>query len=159
MPTARMATIPAAMQASRKAFMTVHLNESKWAICKSPAAGNAQSRPQVDMLRRMPASWSLFCCSCRRLRARVVGAGPRIFLLEPKPVVFLRPVNIDGSTAHRLEGPLHADGADVDVRQHRCDKKYCDDRLHNLGKRHPFAARPVARAQQLVTGAGHRRTA
>ena len=56
MPTARMATIPAAMQASRKAFMTVHLNESKWAILQKSAAGNAQPRPQVDMLRRMPAS-------------------------------------------------------------------------------------------------------
>src|SRR5205085_11563130 len=158
MPAATMATIPAVMQASRKAFMAVHLSELNGRFCKCPAAGTPRARAlrhrrcaSGRAAAAMPASWFLFCRSCGSLRARFIGASPGIFLLEPKTVVLLRPVNIHGATAHRFEGPLHADGANVYVSQHRCDKEHCDHRMHDLGELHPFDSRQIEWEHQLIT--------
>src|SRR5689334_19874674 len=42
--------------------------------------------------------------------------------VEPEAVVLARPVDVDLAAAHRLECAFHADGADVDMREHDGDE-------------------------------------
>ena len=69
---------------------------------------------------------------CSGPRSRFVGTSAGILFFEPKAVVLPGPIDIDGAAAHRLESSLHADGADVDMRQHRSNEEYRDHRVHDL---------------------------
>src|SRR5215472_11117402 len=80
----------------------------------------------------------------------------RFFLRKPKVVVFSGPVKIDGAAAHRLEGALHADGADVNVSQHRSDEQHRDDTVDDLGILHRLDRCSVEREDQHITADRHR---
>ena len=67
--------------------------------------------------------------------------------------MLLGPVDVDGAGPHRLEGAFHADGADVDVRQHRRHEQDRHDGVDDLGKLHPFNSGQVEREHQLIAGA------
>src|ERR1700730_15308370 len=78
----------------------------------------------------------LFPGRCHRSALRLVRTGPTIFLFKPESVVFFGPIDIDAADAHRFESTLHADGADIDVPDHRGDEQHGDDRVHDLGALH-----------------------
>lgn len=117
--------------------------DSNWLISKGRAVENARPLAGSSADRQTCTTWQadlrhtthlwrqaggadsfvdLFCRSCSRLRPRVVGARSGVLLLKPKAVVLPRPVDINGASAHRLEGAFHADRANVDVPQHCGDE-------------------------------------
>src|SRR5262249_29289177 len=53
-------------------------------------------------------------------------------LVEPKAVVFARPIHVDSAISHGLERALHPDGPDVDMRQHNRDEDDPCYRVHHL---------------------------
>src|SRR5688572_24470167 len=63
----------------------------------------------------------------RPTRRLVGGAGARHLLLQPQAMVLARPVDVDLTRAHRLEGAFHADRTDVDMAKHRGDKQHRND--------------------------------
>src|SRR6266536_2774802 len=66
-------------------------------------------------------------------RGGVRGCGCRAGLLlrDPERMVLLGPVEVDLPAAHRIERPLHAERADIDVRQHGGDEQHGE---HAVGR-------------------------
>src|ERR671924_497717 len=81
------------------------------------------ARPKWPSFRRSKASPRAREASDRAWRRAVPQSGSlgrgaafaALHLVHPPAVVLLRPVEIDLAGAHRVEGALHADRADVDV--------------------------------------------
>src|SRR5690349_9352332 len=94
-----------------------------------------------------------------RSHGGVFGRRRRVFaqlLVDPKSVVFLCPIDIDGTAAHRLKRTLHADGADVDVPEHGGDKQHGNDPVYDLGSLHALDVRAVEWEHEDIAADRHR---
>ena len=91
---------------------------------KNPSAG-AMPGPQADDQRKQ-AAHGLF--GGRGGTARLLGLF-RLHLLDPEAVVLARPLLFDLAVAHGVEGALHTDRAEVDMRDDDRHEHEGDDRM------------------------------
>ena len=80
-------------------------------------AGGAGKTPVTEAIRNRINSAGLRAASLSRLAFR------RLDLLDPEIMVLLRPVLVDLPARHRVDRPLHANRADVDMREHHADQE------------------------------------
>ena len=80
--------------------------------------------------------------------------GLRLLLLDPGAVVTARPGEVDLARAHGVVGALHAERADVDMRDHDRDQDHPDDGVDVLRPLHAVDVGDREREQH--DDAGHR---
>src|SRR6185437_61209 len=68
----------------------------------------------------------LFCRRCHRPRLRTARPRVGLLFLQPQAVVLLRPVEVDRALTHRLVRALHAERAEIDVREDQRDEQHAD---------------------------------
>src|ERR1700680_3628034 len=77
-------------------------------------------------------------------------------LLDPEAMMRLRPIEVDFARAHGLEGPFHAERANVDVREDRRDEQDTDRSVQDLRPLHHTDREPtVEREHKNVAGDRH----
>src|ERR1700704_6472436 len=67
-------------------------------------------------------------------------------------MVLLGPIEIHTAGAHRLEGALHSERADIDVAENDGDEEHGNQAVHDLGELHSENVRDVERKQQQIAG-------
>jgi hypothetical protein len=94
-------------------------------------------------------------CDRRGSATCASGSAPQLAVrsaFEPQSVMLLRPVAVDAAAPHRLEGALHADGADVDVADDEADHQQGEPRVQALRDLHARVVRPVEGKHQAEPG-------
>src|SRR5262245_51912766 len=86
---------------------------------------------------------------------RLLNAPFRDLPLEPKAVVFARPVHVDSAIAHGFECAFHPNRPDVDMCQHDRDEDDTRYRVHHLCGLHLRYIRFIKRKHQDVAACGH----
>ena len=80
----------------------------------------------------------------------------RDLVRKPQSMMFLRPIDIDFTGPHGLEGTLHAERTDIDMAEDYRDEQKRDDAVRSLRDLHPENIRHVKREQQQITRYGDR---
>src|SRR5581483_9775684 len=123
--------------------ITMHADRNAFMAVLQPLGDSLST--DVSLLRR---------CGVR-LSLRLTGSGPRLLLFQPEAVMLPGPVHVDLADAHRLEGALHADRADVDVGEHGGDKQHRHGAVNDLGPLHSRHVGGVEREHQEIAGHRH----
>src|SRR5437588_9737616 len=78
---------------------------------------------------------------------------------KPQIVVFLGPVYVDGTFAHRFEGALHADGTDIDVPQHEGDESGGGHAMDHFSALHGIDRGAIEREHEQISRHCYKRSA
>ena len=71
--------------------------------------------------------------------------------------MLLGPVQIHLTRAHGIKGAIHADGADIDMRQHRRDHQHGKQAMDDVAKLHASDVGEEEGENQQIAGNGHHR--